>query len=80
MITSPQVGSGRLRGAHLFFMNQNLCANNYLGLADHPDLITAAKDRWTRRVSAWPRALYLRHTDIHRRVRAKACRVSGANN
>jgi len=27
----------------------NLCANNYLGLADHPDLITASKDaldRW----------------------------------
>ena len=27
----------------------NLCANNYLGLADHPDIVTAAKealDRW----------------------------------
>ena len=27
----------------------NLCANNYLGLADHPDLIAASKealDRW----------------------------------
>src|ERR1700674_1594509 len=27
----------------------NLCANNYLGLADHPDIVAAAKealDRW----------------------------------
>ena len=43
-ITSPQ-------GAHIRVMDKgrlrdnvvNLCANNYLGLADHPDLIRAAK-------------------------------------
>ena len=43
-ILSPQAGridvataKGRRNGV------QNLCANNYLGLADHPDLIAAAK-------------------------------------
>ncbi|OIQ28244.1 MAG: glycine C-acetyltransferase [Alphaproteobacteria bacterium MedPE-SWcel] len=39
LITSPQAG-------HITVGDQeviNLCANNYLGLADHPDLITAAK-------------------------------------
>ncbi len=43
LITSPQ--SGEIRVA-LKGKNQpiiNLCANNYLGLADHPDIITAAK-------------------------------------
>ena len=33
----------------------NLCANNYLGLADHPDVIAAARAPWTRSASAWPR-------------------------
>lgn len=39
LITSPQ-------GAHIDVGGRevlNLCANNYLGLADHPDLIAAAK-------------------------------------
>ncbi|WP_435310959.1 aminotransferase class I/II-fold pyridoxal phosphate-dependent enzyme, partial [Primorskyibacter sedentarius] len=39
LITSPQ-------GAHIDVGGRevlNLCANNYLGLADHPDLIRAAK-------------------------------------
>ena len=33
----------------------NFCANNYLGLADHPDLIQAARTRWTPMASAWRR-------------------------
>ena len=42
-ITSPQSGEIRvaINGASQPFIN--LCANNYLGLADHSDIITAAK-------------------------------------
>ncbi len=42
-ITSPQSGEIRVatNGASQPYIN--LCANNYLGLADHPDIIAAAK-------------------------------------
>jgi len=40
LITSPQGGRIDVGGTRVL----NLCANNYLGLADHPDLIKAAKD------------------------------------
>ena len=39
MITSPQGGEITVNGRNVI----NLCANNYLGLADHPDLIAAAR-------------------------------------
>ncbi|WP_018689036.1 glycine C-acetyltransferase [Ahrensia kielensis] len=39
MITSPQGAEISVGGRQVI----NLCANNYLGLADHPDLIAAAK-------------------------------------
>lgn len=40
LITSPQAGEITVGDREVI----NLCANNYLGLADHPDLIRAAKD------------------------------------
>ncbi|WP_370227715.1 glycine C-acetyltransferase [Cognatishimia sp.] len=40
MITSPQGGEISVGGDSVI----NLCANNYLGLADHPNLIKAAQD------------------------------------
>jgi glycine C-acetyltransferase len=43
-VASPSTGSGQAGRTVL-----NMCANNYLGLADHPDLIAAAHtalDRW----------------------------------
>lgn len=39
LITSPQGGEIQVGDRQVI----NLCANNYLGLADHPDLIAAAK-------------------------------------
>lgn len=39
LISSPQSGKITANGKPVI----NLCANNYLGLADHPDLIEAAK-------------------------------------
>lgn len=39
LITSPQSTHVAIQGRDVI----NLCANNYLGLADHPDLIVAAK-------------------------------------
>lgn len=40
VITTPQAGTvGLANGREVI----NLCANNYLGLSDHPDLVTAAQ-------------------------------------
>jgi len=44
LITSPQSGSIRIAGTGGQERQVvNLCANNYLGLADHPEIIAAAK-------------------------------------
>ena len=40
-IASPQAGRIRLADGRKMV---NLCANNYLGLADHPEIIAAARD------------------------------------
>ena len=45
VIGSPQSASVTVRGSEVL----NFCANNYLGLADHPEVVAAAKDaldRW----------------------------------
>ena len=34
----------------------NLCANNYLGLADHPEVVAAAHEGSTAGATAWPRS------------------------
>lgn len=46
IITGPQQATITITGGEKVL---NLCANNYLGLADHPDVVRAAKesyDRW----------------------------------
>ncbi len=43
LITSPQSGQITVRRQDSNQETINLCANNYLGLADHPDIIEAAK-------------------------------------
>src|SRR6187401_1145845 len=52
VITSPQDAEIELEGGRRVL---NFCANNYLGLADDPSVIAAAKGRSTRTASAWPR-------------------------
>jgi glycine C-acetyltransferase len=44
LLTSPQGGRIRVAGPNGAREAVNLCANNYLGLADHPDVIAAAKE------------------------------------
>jgi glycine C-acetyltransferase len=45
IITSPQEAMITIQGGQKVL---NLCANNYLGLADHPDIIKAAQDSYTK--------------------------------
>lgn len=56
----------------------NFCANNYLGLGDHPDLITAAKealDRWGYGMSS---VRFICGTqDIHRQLEMKIAKFLG---
>jgi len=49
LITSPQAGHIEVGGKQVL----NLCANNYLGLADHPDLIVAAKEAMDNIAKDW---------------------------
>ena len=49
IITSPQRARISVKGERELSEVLNMCANNYLGLADHPELIAAAKaglDHW----------------------------------
>lgn len=45
IITSPQQATIRIQGGQKVL---NLCANNYLGLANHPEIIKAAQDSYEK--------------------------------
>ncbi len=45
IITSPQNAAITIQSGQKVI---NLCANNYLGLADHPDILRAAQDSYTK--------------------------------
>lgn len=63
MITSPQGGEITVEGREVI----NLCANNYLGLADHPALIEAAQDAMTPKGFGMASVRFICGTqDIHR--------------
>ncbi|MGB0901435.1 glycine C-acetyltransferase [Halocynthiibacter sp.] len=65
MIMSPQKGEITVGGQQVI----NLCANNYLGLADHPDLIRAAQNAMEPRGFGMASVRFICGTqDIHREL------------
>lgn len=68
LITSPQGGRITVGGREVI----NLCANNYLGLADHPDLIHAAKAAMDPKGFGMASVRFICGTqDIHRELEQK---------
>ena len=71
MITSPQSGEITVGGRQVI----NLCANNYLGLAVHPDLIAAARDAMDPKGFGMASVRFICGTqDIHRELEQKLAR------
>jgi glycine C-acetyltransferase len=67
-ITSPQGGEISVGDRTVI----NLCANNYLGLADHPDLIAAACDAMEPRGFGMASVRFICGTqDLHRQLEAR---------
>jgi len=74
MITSPQGGEIQVGDREVI----NLCANNYLGLADNPALITAAKDAMNPRGFGMASVRFICGTqDIHRALEQKLASFLG---
>ncbi|MDP2581140.1 glycine C-acetyltransferase [Shimia thalassica] len=68
MITSPQAGEITVAGREVI----NLCANNYLGLADHPALIEAAQSTMGPKGFGMASVRFICGTqDIHRELEQK---------
>ncbi|MEM6886547.1 MAG: glycine C-acetyltransferase [Pseudomonadota bacterium] len=58
----------------------NLCANNYLGLADHPDLIAASRDAMDPRGFGMASVRFICGTqDIHRELETKLAEFLGTD-
>ena len=74
MITSPQGGEIQVGDREVI----NLCANNYLGLADNPALIAAAKDAMDPRGFGMASVRFICGTqDIHRALEQKLASFLG---
>ncbi|TNB73784.1 glycine C-acetyltransferase [Arthrobacter sp. BB-1] len=70
-ITAGQIGQ---QGADVL----NFCANNYLGLADHPDIIRAAKDAMDERGFGMASVRFICGTqDLHLELEARVSRFLG---
>ncbi|MCP1170513.1 glycine C-acetyltransferase [Limimaricola litoreus] len=73
-ITSPQGGRVDLGDREVI----NLCANNYLGLADHPDLIHAAKESLDRHGYGMASVRFICGTqDLHRKLERRLAEYLG---
>ena len=79
MITSPQGGEITVQnGAGGNRQVINLCANNYLGLADHPALIKAAKDAMEPKGFGMASVRFICGTqDIHRELESRLAKFLG---
>ena len=74
MITSPQGGEITVGGREVI----NLCANNYLGLADHPALIKAATDAMEPKGFGMASVRFICGTqDIHRELEQRLAKFLG---
>ncbi|SHE95858.1 2-amino-3-ketobutyrate coenzyme A ligase [Ruegeria intermedia] len=74
MITSPQGGEITVGGRQVI----NLCANNYLGLADHPALIEAAKNAMEPKGFGMASVRFICGTqDIHRELEQQLAKFLG---
>jgi len=75
IITSAQSAEIRLdTGAHVL----NFCANNYLGLADHPEVIQAAKDALDSHGFGMASVRFICGTqDLHKTLEAKIAEFFG---
>ncbi|MEP1329218.1 glycine C-acetyltransferase [Pseudophaeobacter sp.] len=74
MITSPQGGEITVGNREVI----NLCANNYLGLADHPDLIKAARGVMDDKGFGMASVRFICGTqDIHRELEQRLAKFLG---
>lgn len=74
LIETPQAGEIAVGDKQLI----NLCANNYLGLANHPDLIKAAKDAMEPRGFGMASVRFICGTqDIHRTLEQRLAAFLG---
>jgi glycine C-acetyltransferase len=74
MITSAQAGTIKVGTRDVI----NLCANNYLGLADHPDLIAAAKGVMDDKGFGMASVRFICGTqDLHRTLEQKLAKFLG---
>ena len=73
-ITSAQAGTVEVQGREVV----NLCANNYLGLANHPALIKAAQDAMEAHGFGLASVRFICGTqDIHRALETRLARFLG---
>ncbi|UCE47884.1 MAG: glycine C-acetyltransferase [Phycisphaerales bacterium] len=75
VITSPQQALITVRGGKEVL---NLCANNYLGLADHPDVIRAAQESYAKWGYGLSSVRFICGTqEIHKQLEAKVSEFLG---
>jgi glycine C-acetyltransferase len=75
VITSPQSAEIRLADGRTVL---NFCANNYLGLADHPDIIAAARDALDSHGFGMASVRFICGTqDLHKALEATIARFFG---